>query len=110
MNYTEFVHAVETMINQRKEGGLKATVYTAVKNNDTRRTGVILETPGINLSPTIYLEEFYESYLGGKTINEIVDELLETYEKIKKMNPGIMKRFLIFKRSEKELYTGLSIL
>ena len=84
MNYTEFVHAVETMINQRKEGGLKATVYTAVKNNDTRRTGVILETPGINLSPTIYLEEFYESYLGGKTINEIVDELLETYEKIKK--------------------------
>ena len=38
--------------------------YTAVKNNDTRRTGVILETPGINLSPTIYLEEFYESYLG----------------------------------------------
>ena len=72
MNYTEFVHAVETMINQRKEGGLKATVYTAVKNNDTRRTGVILETPGINLSPTIYLEEFYESYLGGKTINEIV--------------------------------------
>lgn len=98
------------MINQRKEGGLKATVYTAVKNNDTRRTGVILETPGINLSPTIYLEEFYESYLGGKTINEIVDELLETYEKIKKMNPGIMKRFLIFKRSEKELYTGLSIL
>ena len=56
VNYTEFVHAVETMINQRKEGGLKATVYTAVRNNDTRRTGVILETPGINLSPTIYLK------------------------------------------------------
>ncbi len=45
---------------------------------------MILETPGINLHRTIYLEEFYESYLGGKTINEIVDELLETYEKLKR--------------------------
>ena len=71
---------------------------------------MILETPGINLSPTIYLEEFYESYLGGKTINEIVDELLETYEKIKKDESWDYEKILIFKRSEKELYTGLSIL
>ena len=64
MELYRICHAVETMINRgEKEGGLKATVYTAVKNNDTRRAGVILETPGINLSPTIYLEEFYEKVI-----------------------------------------------
>ena len=53
-----------------------------------------------------------KSYLGGKTINEIVDETSwRLMEKIKKDESwDYEKTFLIFKRSEKELYTGLSIL
>ena len=61
MDYKEFTNAVQKQMNQRMEGGVQASLYTAVKNNGRERTGVLIETPGINISPTIYLEEYYES-------------------------------------------------
>lgn len=76
MNYQQFVSAVEKNLNQKMEGGVKASCYTAVKNNGTERTGVVIEAPGINISPTIYLEEYYDQYRKGRTIEETVDLLV----------------------------------
>lgn len=58
MNYTEFVNAVKEKLTQELNGGVRVNIYTTKKNNATERTGLILETPGVNISPTIYLEEF----------------------------------------------------
>ena len=65
MDYREFTCAVEKQMNQKMTGGVKAGLYTAEKNNGTERTGILIEIPGVNISPTIYLEEYYESYLAG---------------------------------------------
>lgn len=83
MDYTTFVGAVEKQMNQRMTGGVKAGLYTTEKNNGIERTGVIIETPGINISPTIYLEEYYQNYKKGTAIEKIVDEILLFYESIK---------------------------
>ena len=63
MDYREFTGAVEDQMNRRLKGGVQASLYTAVKNNGKERTGVLIESPGINISPTIYLEEYFEDYL-----------------------------------------------
>ena len=84
MDYKEFACAVEKQIKQKMKGGVKASLYTVVKNNGKERTGVLIETPGVNISPTIYLEEYYESYLEGKPLEYIVGELTEFYESIRK--------------------------
>ena len=83
MDYKEFTNAVQKQMNQRMEGGVQASLYTAVKNNGRERTGVLIETPGINISPTIYLEEYYESYLKGRSLGQIVDEIINFYNSIK---------------------------
>lgn len=83
MLYQEFVYAVEERVNRKLEGGVKASLYTATKNNGRQRQGMMIEYPGINISPTIYLEEFYERYQNGKTLDDIVKEILEYYEKIR---------------------------
>ena len=83
MNYREFTGAVEDQMNRRLEGGVRASLYTAVKNNGKERTGVLIETPGINISPTIYLEEYFENYQKGRDLREVVDEILEFYNSIK---------------------------
>lgn len=83
MEYREFTDAVNKQMNQRMTGGVRTSLYTAVKNNGKERTGVLLETPGINISPTIYLEEYYESYLKGRSIGQIVDEILDFYNSIR---------------------------
>ncbi len=96
MDYKEFAHAVEKQMNQRMTGGVKAGLHTAVKNNGKERTGVLIETPGVNISPTIYLEEYYESYLEGRPLGYIVGELIEFYENIKKEESWDCDRILTY--------------
>ena len=84
MNYHEFTRALEKEINSRLTGGVQASLYTAVKNNGTERTGILIETPGINISPTIYLEEYYDACRKGKKICEIAGDLLEFYRCIRR--------------------------
>lgn len=50
MNYTEFVNAVKEKLTQELNGVVRVNVYTTKKNNATERTGLILETPGVNIS------------------------------------------------------------
>lgn len=83
MNYQEFVCAIEKKMNQKLEGGVKATQYTAVKNNGKVKKGLLIESPGVNISPTIYLEEFYQRFLDGGSIDGLVQEILDFYRMIK---------------------------
>ena len=96
MNYTEFVNAVEEKMNLKLKGGEKVTLYTALKNNGTERKGVMIEVPDVNVSPTIYLEEFYSKYQEGKTIDGIVDELIELYEEIRQDQSWDYEKVLSF--------------
>lgn len=83
MDYRAFADAVEKQMNQKMTGGVRAGLYTTIKNNGRERTGVLIEAPGINISPTIYLEEYYQSYSQGTALDKIVDQILEFYEEIK---------------------------
>lgn len=83
MEYQEFVCAVIVELNLKLKGGVKASLYTAVKNNGKERKGALIENPGVNISPTIYLEEFYERFEDGSSIGEVAEEVLAFYEKVK---------------------------
>lgn len=96
MNYQQFVSAVEKNLNQKMEGGVRASRYTAVKNNGTERTGVMIETPGVNISPTIYLEEYYDQFRKGSTVEETADSLLQFYQSIRREESWDCSRLLDF--------------
>ena len=83
MEYKKFVCMVEEKLNLKLEGGMKASQYSVVKNNGMEKTGMILESDEYNIAPAIYLEEFFEQYQKGMTIDKIVNEILEFYEKVK---------------------------
>lgn len=83
MNFQQFVNAVEKSLNQKLEGGAKASCHTTVKNNGTEKTGVIIEAPGINLSPAIYLEEYYEDYKKGRSVEQAAEALMKFYRSIR---------------------------
>lgn len=83
MEYLEFVRIVEKEINRNLKGGMKARLYTAIKNNSQKRIGIIVEKPDVNISPTIYLEDYYAKYHCGVEISEISKEILMFYENVK---------------------------
>lgn len=83
MKYQEFVCAIEKEMNQRLKGGVTARQYTAVKNNGKVKRGLLIESPGVNVSPTIYLEEYYQRSLNGESIHGLVQDILDFYGVVK---------------------------
>lgn len=83
MNYHQFICAVEERIQREVKESVTISVHTAEKNNGTIRKGITLTESGINISPTIYLEEYYQKYCHGRTIDYIVGDILELYEDVR---------------------------
>lgn len=53
-----------------------------IKNNDTRRTGIVIRKNDNIIAPTIYVENFYEDYLQKKiTLKEIGIRIYNLYSK-----------------------------
>nr|WP_294495088.1 DUF5688 family protein [uncultured Mediterraneibacter sp.] len=96
MDYRQFVCAVEKQMNKKMTGGVKTGLHTAVKNNGKERTGVLIETPGVNISPTIYLEEYYENYLNGVPVEKIVEEIISFYSAIKQEKSWDYEKILCY--------------
>lgn len=89
MNYQQFIKEVERRVKEKIKGNETITVYihTAVKNNGKERKGITVSEKGIHISPTIYLEEYFQQFQEGKPIEEIVEKILQLYEEVKCSHP-----------------------
>lgn len=61
----------------------EVSLQEIVKNNGVVLTGLTFTRKNINISPTIYLEDFYEKYEEGKETEDIMEEIKEIYERSK---------------------------
>lgn len=89
MNYQQFIEEVERQVKEKIKGNETITVYihTAVKNNGKERKGITVSEKGIHISPTIYLEEYFQQFQEGKPIEKIVEKILQLYEEVKCSHP-----------------------
>lgn len=86
MNYKEFLEYVRTDIEDYFGSDAKVTVETILRNNNVRLDGLAIFEKGSDLTPTIYLNEFYEKYLNEVSLSEIIEQIIEAYEERKKKN------------------------
>lgn len=89
MNYQQFIEEVERRVKEKIKGNETMAVYihTAVKNNGKERKGITVSEKGIHISPTIYLEEYFQQFQEGKPIEKIVEKILQLYEEVKCSHP-----------------------
>lgn len=104
MEYKEFVCAAMEIMNQ-KEGrnGIQVKEHTALKNNGKLRLGLLIQEEGTNLFPAIYLEEYYEKFQNGETLEQIVSEIILLYQTIKAKNRIDAEHFWDLDRWKKKL-------
>jgi len=57
----------------------KVSLETVVKNNDNTKTGLTMLKKGSNVSPVIYLDEAYDSYIQGKNVDDIALDVKKAY-------------------------------
>jgi hypothetical protein len=78
ISFDVFKKKVVEELEQRVGAG-KIFLESVTKNNDTKITGLMIREDGHNVSPIIYLENFYED-LHEKTLSEIVEDIWELYQ------------------------------
>lgn len=83
MTYQQFVQAIELRVKEEIRECASVSTYMARKNNGTSRRGLLFSEDDSNVSPTIYLEEYYWQFQQGKPLESIVEEILRLYGKIR---------------------------
>lgn len=82
MDFGEFVTAVQKQL-QARYPDCDVKTMPVEKNNDVHLTGIVILPEGENVSPNIYMEDFYREYLDGETVEDIVSAAAQLYEQNK---------------------------
>lgn len=89
MNYTDFVCLVKDQVQEKMKGEtVQINVRRVTKNNGVELEGLSITEEAERISPMIYLEEYYQFYKGGISVDEIVATILRNYRKAKEYAPA----------------------
>jgi hypothetical protein len=80
MTYQEFKQQVKSEVQTQLGQSVTITIQDIIKNNNTHLDGLTILSEQCNLSPTIYLNYYYTQYEKGKSVSEICQDILQTYE------------------------------
>lgn len=82
LNYDEFKQAVADNIKDylpEKYEDSHVEVKEVIKNNNIVLDGLVVASPDSNVSPTIYLNNYYEQYKNGKDIDAVIGDIADVY-------------------------------
>ena len=77
MKYQEFTETVKEHIQQELQKPVQ--LFPVLKNNGAIYDGLVILDPILNISPTIYLNPYYHRYLDGVSMEDIYEDILNTY-------------------------------
>jgi len=83
MGKMRFEQFAEEVVNKIREflpesfANASVELQSVVKNNDLKLTGLTIRSANSNISPTIYLEQFYDEYQSGKDMGRILSNIAD---------------------------------
>lgn len=80
MNYEEFCIWVESRLKEQYEEDVHVEIQSMRKNNGVIQEGLLIIREGCNITPTIYLKEFYQMYENGMEPEMVLERLQVVYE------------------------------
>lgn len=81
MEYREFIEKMEQTVQRKAGAQVKVMVSRALKTNRNPIDQISLLAEGMNISPAIPLDVYYDQYCCGKSLDLLADSILSLYEK-----------------------------
>ena len=95
MEFTNFKTLVRDEVVKRTGEKYNVRLNDVMKNNGIVLSGITMMQDDSNISPTIYLNRYYEAYESGETtLGCIVEDVLATYERNKVKRSVDMRFFM----------------
>ena len=96
MNYNIFISTVKQELEKRMKGEVTLRVCSTVKNNGVEKSGLAFQIEAERLSPTIYMEEYYQQFESGVPMEEVITNIYNLYGEIRytpDWNDGGIEKF-----------------
>ncbi|MDO4313362.1 MAG: DUF5688 family protein [Eubacteriales bacterium] len=87
MSYEQFVETIRRTIQDLVDDNVKISIHRTVKNNGYEREGITFSEQGNHISPTIYLEEYYEKFNRGYDVKILAEQVIAMYRKVRTEKP-----------------------
>lgn len=95
MEFANFTAIVRQEVEKRTGANYKVRISDVRKNNGVILSGLTVTQDDSNISPTIYLNDYYNEYENGRaTLTNVVNDVLDTYNR-NKVNRSIDMRCLL---------------
>lgn len=95
MEFTNFATLIKNEVEKKAGNNYHVRLNDVRKNNGVVLRGITLMQDDSNISPTIYLNTYYDAYENGQTtIGTVIDSVLDTYER-NKINRSVDMNFFM---------------
>jgi hypothetical protein len=102
MEFTSFTTLVKEEVEKRTGDNYSVRLNDVRKNNGVILSGLTVMHDDSNISPTIYLNNYYEDYENGNaTLINVVNDVMDTYNR-NKVNRNVDMRYFLNYESVKE--------
>lgn len=98
MDFIVFKQKVMAGVQEFLGEEVKIEENRVTKNNGVILDGISIMKAGINISPTIYLNDFYEEYKSGEAFGSIVSQIAKVYDETQVGESMDMKFFLDYSK------------
>lgn len=103
MNYQDFLQDIQVRISSRIDENVTLQIRKINKNNGNQYDALILIQQDLNISPTIYLTPYYHRYLDGVNIEEICDDIWNTYRTHRPQDNFDISRFTDYEKAQSHI-------
>lgn len=79
MTYQQFLTEIQLQIHSLFDTDVTIQLHKIQNNNGVTLDGLTILQKGCNISPTIYLNDYYKEYQAGKSIHNIILHIREIY-------------------------------
>lgn len=85
LSLTDFLNEVKSRLENRyqKGDGYTVELMPVKKPGDVELDAVIIRENGVNIAPSISLNDYYDQYMDGMPISSLVDTISSVYERTK---------------------------
>ncbi len=107
MNTSMDISLFTTTIIQKMQSrmGRNYTIYSSIikKNNGVELIGIVMKEKDCNISPTIYINDFYEEYRRGIALEKIIEKLSELFMQNQEMKAVNLSGFTDYEQAKKQI-------
>lgn len=107
MNFNVFAETVVRELKKTMGERFQITTTVVKKNNGVELLGIVVQEEGLNTSPTVYINDFYENYKEGTAVPKIVEALARILHQSRIPEEVNLSDFLDFETAKEQISVRL---